>query len=174
VLSECVDERAWSGDHGPATTVRLRLGEDQALAGHSMETATDREPTNDEVDVAPLQCERLRLTQPERKRDGPTRRVAPTFSGGKHALAFVDVERLGCLRSLLAWRFDERGDVARDAITLHRDLECPAQHAVDRSTVVGGPVSRIFVYACSRCSGISWSNRRLPMCGTTCIRIMLR
>ena len=83
-------------------------------------------------------AERLGLAQPERERDRPARRVPQPLGGGEHALAFLDVERLGRLRPLLPRRLDQRRDVAGDPVALHRDLECPVQHAMHPQHGRGG------------------------------------
>nr|WP_245753770.1 hypothetical protein [Geodermatophilus ruber] len=95
-----------------------------------MDAAPDHEGVVEQVDVLPLQRERLGLAQAEGQGDGPACRVAHGGGRFKDGAGFAEVQGGGQVARLLRGRVDQGGDVAGDVAALDGDGQGPGQDPV--------------------------------------------
>ncbi|HWB66832.1 MAG TPA: hypothetical protein VG708_08395 [Mycobacteriales bacterium] len=105
-----------------------------------------------EVDVRPLQAERLALPEPKGEGDRPAGRVPPPGRGVEYSAGLGRAERLDLL-PVDTGRVDQGGDVAGDPAAAVRDLQRPRddpvhlQHAGRcHPVVMAGPVERFQMF----------------------------
>ena len=103
-----------------------------------MQGATHGQPVIWEVDVSPLECERLGLPESECQRNGPARRVAPAARRPQDGACLIEVQWGGGVAESLGGRVDQSGDIAVDPSALHGDLEGPGDDPVRPQDGRGG------------------------------------
>jgi hypothetical protein len=101
---------------GAVAALALGLLVDQPAAADPVDAAPDREGVVEQVDVLPLQRERLGLPQAEGEGDGPAGGVANLSGGFQDGAGLVEVEGCGQVARPLGWRVDEAGDVAGEGL----------------------------------------------------------
>ena len=111
--------------------VRLGCLIDQALALDAVQGPVDLQRAAEQIDVRPLQRKGFGLPQAEGERHDPAGSVAPGGRRTQHRDGLGRLERGRDGGLALGRRIDQGGDVAVDALALHRDLERPGQNAMD-------------------------------------------
>ncbi len=95
-----------------------------------MKTSSYGQLAGIEVDVAPLESERFGLPQAECQGDRPTGSVPPPLGSDEHLMALTDVQRHRRLSPALLRRVHQSRHVARNPLTLHRDLQRAMQNTM--------------------------------------------
>nr|WP_083606480.1 hypothetical protein [Geodermatophilus obscurus] len=129
VLVQGGDEWQRQGE-GAVAALALGLLVHQPGATDAVDAAPHGERAGEQVDVLPLQRQRLGLAQAEGEGDGPAGGVAHAGSGVQHGAGLAEVEGGGDVAGALGGWVDEGGDVARDVPALDGDGQRPGQNAV--------------------------------------------
>nr|WP_254781562.1 hypothetical protein [Modestobacter sp. DSM 44400] len=123
------DQGEWECQ-GALAAPGLGLLVDQTAAADPVDAAPHRESAGEQVNVLPLQRQRLGLPQAERQGDGPAGGVAHVLGRGQDGAGLAEVHGGGDVALLLGGRVDQGRDVAGDVAALHGDGERAGQDAV--------------------------------------------
>ncbi|MCO7219575.1 hypothetical protein NH342_07080 [Klenkia sp. PcliD-1-E] len=129
VVLQLGDEGERQGQ-GALAAPGLGLLVDQPAAADAVDAAPNREGAGQQVDVLPLQGQRLGLPQAEGESDGPAGRVPRVSGRGQDGAGLAEVEGGGDVALLLRRWVDEGDDVAGDVTPLDGDGQRPGQDPV--------------------------------------------